>query len=188
MNAERIQLMQWNSTRTPRTFFTCGKRRCFRILKTRGKKGEGKEWENNSLISFKLMYLLMECVFIRCLSIHPPQEQKRCVDSSTLQREVKKVRKARNRKQEWKMMAFDKELRPDHHHPQTLRRGASSEGSLSPDGRLMLHCSFHKRYRCRKFGISNDYVAFRVKCSGRTQVFVCFCFAVSHVVAFRPVI
>ncbi|CAG5874342.1 unnamed protein product [Menidia menidia] len=63
------------------------------------------------------------------------REQKRCVDSSTLQREVRKVRKARNRRQEWKIMAFDKELRPDHHHPQTLRRGASSEGSLSPDGR-----------------------------------------------------
>ncbi|XP_054612063.1 actin-binding protein WASF3 isoform X1 [Dunckerocampus dactyliophorus] len=64
-----------------------------------------------------------------------PQEQKRCVDSSTLQQQVKKVRKARNRRQEWNMMAFDKELRPDHRHPQTLRRGASSEGSLSPEGR-----------------------------------------------------
>ncbi|XP_069569384.1 actin-binding protein WASF3 [Brachyistius frenatus] len=63
------------------------------------------------------------------------REQKRCVESSTLQREVKKVRKARNRRQQWNMMAFDKELRPDHRHPQTLRRGASSEGSLSPDGR-----------------------------------------------------
>lgn len=63
------------------------------------------------------------------------REQKRCVDSSTIQREVKKVRKARNRRQEWNMMAFDKELRPDHRHPQSLRRGASSEGSLSPDGR-----------------------------------------------------
>ncbi|CAI5643725.1 wiskott-Aldrich syndrome protein family member 3 [Oreochromis niloticus] len=63
------------------------------------------------------------------------REQKRCVDSSSIQREVKKVRKARNRRQEWNMMAFDKELRPDHRHPQTLRRGASSEGSLSPDGR-----------------------------------------------------
>ncbi|XP_076024964.1 actin-binding protein WASF3-like [Genypterus blacodes] len=63
------------------------------------------------------------------------REQKRCVDSSTLQREVKKVRKVRNRRQEWNMMAFDKELRPDHRHPHTLRRGASSEGSLSPDGR-----------------------------------------------------
>lgn len=63
------------------------------------------------------------------------REQKRCVDSNTIQREVKKVRKARNRRQEWNMMALDKELRPDHRHPQTLRRGASSEGSLSPDGR-----------------------------------------------------
>ncbi|XP_068457135.1 actin-binding protein WASF3 [Clinocottus analis] len=63
------------------------------------------------------------------------REQKRCVESSTLQREVKKVRKARNRRQEWNMMAFDKELRPDHRHPQSLRRGASSEGSLSPDSR-----------------------------------------------------
>uniref|UniRef100_A0A8D0AGT3 Wiskott-Aldrich syndrome protein family member n=1 Tax=Sander lucioperca TaxID=283035 RepID=A0A8D0AGT3_SANLU len=65
------------------------------------------------------------------------REQKRCVESSTLQREVKKVRKARNRRQEWNMMAFDKELRPDHRHPQSLHRGASSEGSLSPDGRLV---------------------------------------------------
>ncbi|XP_044077537.1 wiskott-Aldrich syndrome protein family member 3 isoform X2 [Siniperca chuatsi] len=63
------------------------------------------------------------------------RQRKRCVESSTLQREVKKVRKARNRRQEWNMMAFDKELRPDHRHPQTLRRGASSEGSLSPDSR-----------------------------------------------------
>lgn len=63
------------------------------------------------------------------------REQKRCVDSNTIQREVKKVRKARNRRQEWNMMALDKELRPDHRHPQSLRRGASSEGSLSPDGR-----------------------------------------------------
>ncbi|XP_034033340.1 wiskott-Aldrich syndrome protein family member 3-like [Thalassophryne amazonica] len=63
------------------------------------------------------------------------REQKRSVDSSTLHREVKKVRKARNRRQEWNMMAFDKELRPDHRHPPSLHRGASSEGSLSPDGR-----------------------------------------------------
>uniref|UniRef100_A0A8C6T013 Wiskott-Aldrich syndrome protein family member n=1 Tax=Neogobius melanostomus TaxID=47308 RepID=A0A8C6T013_9GOBI len=65
------------------------------------------------------------------------REQKRCVDSNTIQREVKKVRKARNRRQEWNMMALDKELRPDHRHPQSLRRGASSEGSLSPDGRFV---------------------------------------------------
>ncbi|XP_036071181.1 wiskott-Aldrich syndrome protein family member 3 isoform X2 [Oryzias melastigma] len=63
------------------------------------------------------------------------REQKRCVESNTFQRDVKKVRKARNRRQEWNIMAFDKELRPDHRHPQSLRRAASSEGSLSPDGR-----------------------------------------------------
>ncbi|KAI2664053.1 Wiskott-Aldrich syndrome protein family member 3 [Labeo rohita] len=63
------------------------------------------------------------------------REQKRCVDG-TLPREVKKVRKAHNRRQEWNMMAFDKELRPDHHHHHhSLHRGVSSEGSLSPDGR-----------------------------------------------------
>lgn len=62
------------------------------------------------------------------------KEQKRCVDG-TLQREVKKVRKARNRRQEWNMMAFDKELRPDHRHTQSLHRGGSSEGSLSPENR-----------------------------------------------------
>ncbi|XP_067263687.1 actin-binding protein WASF3 [Chanodichthys erythropterus] len=66
------------------------------------------------------------------------REQKRCVDG-TLPREVKKVRKAHNRRQEWNMMAFDKELRPDHrhhhHHHHPLHRGVSSEGSLSPEGR-----------------------------------------------------
>ncbi|KAK6305593.1 hypothetical protein J4Q44_G00243730 [Coregonus suidteri] len=65
------------------------------------------------------------------------REQKRCVDG-TLQREVKKVRKARNRRHEWNMMAFDKELRPDHRHPHSLHRGASSEGSLSPESRYDL--------------------------------------------------
>lgn len=62
------------------------------------------------------------------------QEQKRCVDG-TLQREVKKVRKARNRRQEWNMMAFDKELRPDLRHGHTMHRGGSTEGSMSPENR-----------------------------------------------------
>ncbi|XP_028839084.1 wiskott-Aldrich syndrome protein family member 3 [Denticeps clupeoides] len=62
------------------------------------------------------------------------REQKRCVDG-TLPREIKKVRKARNRRQEWNMLAFDKELRPDHRHAHCLHRGASSEGSLSPEPR-----------------------------------------------------
>ncbi|KAI2650989.1 Wiskott-Aldrich syndrome protein family member 3 [Labeo rohita] len=38
------------------------------------------------------------------------QEQKHIEDPT---REVKKVRKARNRRQEWNMMAYDKEFRPD---------------------------------------------------------------------------
>ncbi|XP_036377885.1 wiskott-Aldrich syndrome protein family member 3b [Megalops cyprinoides] len=71
------------------------------------------------------------------------KEQRRSVDG-TLQREVKKVRKARNRRQEWNMMAFDKELRPDHRHSHSLHRGASSEGSLSPDNRS--HSSDHTDY------------------------------------------
>ncbi|NXT56707.1 WASF3 protein, partial [Pluvianellus socialis] len=59
-------------------------------------------------------------------------EQKR-IDGTT--REVKKVRKARNRRQEWNMMAYDKELRPDNRLSQSVYHGASSEGSLSPDTR-----------------------------------------------------
>ncbi|XP_067290905.1 wiskott-Aldrich syndrome protein family member 3b [Pseudorasbora parva] len=62
------------------------------------------------------------------------KEQRRCVDG-TLQREVKKVRKARNRRQEWNMMAFDKELRPDHRHSHTVHRGGSTEGIMSPEHR-----------------------------------------------------
>ncbi|KAM4700602.1 actin-binding protein WASF3 [Discoglossus pictus] len=60
------------------------------------------------------------------------KEQKR-VDGTT--REVKKVRKARNRRQEWNMMAYDKELRPDNRLSPNVYQGASSEGSLSPDTR-----------------------------------------------------
>uniref|UniRef100_A0A8C0ESZ5 Wiskott-Aldrich syndrome protein family member n=1 Tax=Bubo bubo TaxID=30461 RepID=A0A8C0ESZ5_BUBBB len=60
------------------------------------------------------------------------KEQKR-IDGTT--REVKKVRKARNRRQEWNMMAYDKELRPDNRLSQSVYHGASSEGSLSPDTR-----------------------------------------------------
>ncbi|XP_025025299.1 wiskott-Aldrich syndrome protein family member 3 isoform X2 [Python bivittatus] len=57
------------------------------------------------------------------------KDQKR-IDGTT--REVKKVRKARNRRQEWNMMAYDKELRPDNRLSQNVYPGASSEGSLSP--------------------------------------------------------
>ena len=77
--------------------------------------------------------------------LSPPggeQEQRRCVDG-TLQREVKKVRKARNRRQEWNMMALDKELRPDHRHTIHRDRGTSSEGSMSPENRSV-HPRPHK--------------------------------------------
>ncbi|KAK9402398.1 wiskott-Aldrich syndrome protein family member 3 [Crotalus adamanteus] len=60
------------------------------------------------------------------------KDQKR-IDGTT--REVKKVRKARNRRQEWNMMAYDKELRPDNRLSQNVYPGASSEGSLSPETR-----------------------------------------------------
>uniref|UniRef100_A0A3Q1FRG5 Wiskott-Aldrich syndrome protein family member n=1 Tax=Acanthochromis polyacanthus TaxID=80966 RepID=A0A3Q1FRG5_9TELE len=75
------------------------------------------------------------------------QKQRRCVDG-TLQREVKKVRKARNRRQEWNMMALDKELRPDHRHTIHRDRGASSEGSMSPENRYELFPHFHHSTCC----------------------------------------
>ncbi|XP_054635690.1 actin-binding protein WASF3-like [Dunckerocampus dactyliophorus] len=57
------------------------------------------------------------------------KEQKHVEESSG--REVKKVRKARNRRQEWSLMAYDKELRPDART--TPSPYHTSEGSLSPD-------------------------------------------------------
>lgn len=104
----------------------------------RRQRVRGKEDFSCSLLKFCVYVWNRDSYILSCLPTHSTQEQKRCVESSTIQREVKKVRKVRNRRQEWNMMAFDKELRPDHRHPQTLRRGASSEGSLSPDGRLVL--------------------------------------------------
>ncbi|XP_031665494.1 wiskott-Aldrich syndrome protein family member 3-like [Oncorhynchus kisutch] len=58
------------------------------------------------------------------------KEQKQVEDPS---REVKKVRKARNRRQEWNMMAYDKEFRPENRLTPSPYHGMSSEGSLSPD-------------------------------------------------------
>ncbi|KAM9441094.1 actin-binding protein WASF3 isoform 2-T4 [Clarias gariepinus] len=54
------------------------------------------------------------------------QREQRSVEDGTLPREVRKVRKARNRRQEWNMMALDKELRPDHRHPHSVLQGALS--------------------------------------------------------------
>ncbi|KAE8299881.1 Wiskott-Aldrich syndrome protein family member 3 [Larimichthys crocea] len=57
------------------------------------------------------------------------KEQKHVEESSG--REVKKVRKARNRRQEWNLMAYDKELRPDARL--TPSPYHTSDGSMSPD-------------------------------------------------------
>ncbi|XP_009321602.1 PREDICTED: wiskott-Aldrich syndrome protein family member 3-like [Pygoscelis adeliae] len=61
------------------------------------------------------------------------QKEQRLGGDST--REVKKVRKARNRRLEWNMMAYDKEFRPDNRFSPSPYHMASSEGSLSPDNR-----------------------------------------------------
>ncbi|TNN60426.1 Wiskott-Aldrich syndrome protein family member 3 [Liparis tanakae] len=58
------------------------------------------------------------------------EQQKQVEDPS---REVKKVRKARNRRQEWNVLAYDKEFRPDARLTPSPYHGMSSEGSLSPD-------------------------------------------------------
>ncbi|XP_023692984.1 actin-binding protein WASF3-like [Paramormyrops kingsleyae] len=63
------------------------------------------------------------------------KEQKQLEDPS---REVKKVRKARNRRQQWNMMAYDKELRPDSRLTPSPYHGRSSESSLSPDSRSVM--------------------------------------------------
>lgn len=70
-----------------------------------------------------------------CLPSFPGHQEQKRIDGTT--REVKKVRKARNRRQEWNMMAYDKELRPDNRLSQSVYHGASSEGSLSPDTRCV---------------------------------------------------
>ncbi|XP_062420602.1 actin-binding protein WASF3-like isoform X2 [Pungitius pungitius] len=90
------------------------------------------------------------------------KEQKHVEESSG--REVKKVRKARNRRQEWNLMAYDKELRPD------ARRSPSpfhtSDGSMSPERSydLSFHTSPH--YHEAQGHDGKDHVAVA---SGQTQ-------------------
>ncbi|XP_023202224.1 wiskott-Aldrich syndrome protein family member 3-like isoform X2 [Xiphophorus maculatus] len=68
------------------------------------------------------------------------KEQQRQVEDPS--REVKKVRKARNRRQEWNVLAYDKEFRPDARLTPSPYHGMSSEGSLSPDSRSMASDSY----------------------------------------------
>ncbi|NXX80712.1 WASF3 protein, partial [Urocolius indicus] len=72
------------------------------------------------------------------------QKEQRLVEDST--REVKKVRKARNRRLEWNMMAYDKEFRPDNRFSPSPYHMASSEGSLSPDNRQPTLLLCHRSY------------------------------------------
>ncbi|KAK5848224.1 hypothetical protein PBY51_005856 [Eleginops maclovinus] len=67
------------------------------------------------------------------------EQQKQVEDPG---REVKKVRKARNRRQEWNVLAYDKEFRPDARLTPSPYHGMSSEGSLSPDSRSMTSDSY----------------------------------------------
>lgn len=93
-----------------------------------------KAIENNDrLYCYPINIPLFTDIFFLCVCVlTSPKEQKR-VDGTT--REVKKVRKARNRRQEWNIMAYDKELRPDNRLSPNIYQGASSEGSMSPDTR-----------------------------------------------------
>ncbi|XP_041634641.1 wiskott-Aldrich syndrome protein family member 3 isoform X2 [Cheilinus undulatus] len=68
------------------------------------------------------------------------KEQQRQVEDPG--REVKKVRKARNRRQEWNVLAYDKEFRPDARLTPSPYHGMSSEGSLSPDNKSMASDSY----------------------------------------------
>lgn len=52
---------------------------------------------------------------------------------------LSKVRKARNRRQEWNVLAYDKEFRPDARLTPSPYHGTSPEGSLSPDSRYVAH-------------------------------------------------
>ena len=78
-------------------------------------------------------YFSFASFFVFLPSLSSSQEQQKQVEDPS--REVKKVRKARNRRQEWNVMAYDKEFRPDARFTPSPYHGMSSEGSLSPDNR-----------------------------------------------------
>uniref|UniRef100_A0A3Q0RIE2 Wiskott-Aldrich syndrome protein family member n=1 Tax=Amphilophus citrinellus TaxID=61819 RepID=A0A3Q0RIE2_AMPCI len=63
------------------------------------------------------------------------------------------VRKARNRRQEWNVLAYDKEFRPDPRLAPSPYHGMSSEGSLSPDSRY-IHTHTHIHVKLMAFSFS----------------------------------
>nr|XP_020475979.1 wiskott-Aldrich syndrome protein family member 3-like [Monopterus albus] len=96
------------------------------------------------------------------------KEQKHVEESSG--REVKKVRKARNRRQEWNLMAYDKELRPDTRV--TPSPYHTSDGSMSPDRSGMSdNPSFPSspHHRDGNGHDGKDHVAIATGGSGQTQ-------------------
>ncbi|XP_069578114.1 actin-binding protein WASF3-like [Brachyistius frenatus] len=88
------------------------------------------------------------------------KEQKHVEESSG--REVKKVRKARNRRQEWNLMAYDKELRPDARL--TPSPYHTSDGSMSPDRSDDASSPHHPEAHDGK-----DHVTVATSGSGQTQ-------------------
>ncbi|XP_029354082.1 wiskott-Aldrich syndrome protein family member 3-like [Echeneis naucrates] len=84
------------------------------------------------------------------------KEQKHVEESSG--REVKKVRKARNRRQEWNLMAYDKELRPDARV--TPSPYHVSDSSMSPDSPHLHEAQGHP---------GKDHVTMTSGGSGQTQ-------------------
>ncbi|XP_060919377.1 actin-binding protein WASF3-like isoform X1 [Labrus mixtus] len=96
------------------------------------------------------------------------KEQKHVEESSG--REVKKVRKARNRRQEWNLMAYDKELRPDARV--TPSPYHTSDGSLSPDRSGMSDDPSHStspRHHDAQGHERKDHAAVATSGSGQTQ-------------------
>nr|XP_046233922.1 wiskott-Aldrich syndrome protein family member 3-like isoform X2 [Scatophagus argus] len=91
------------------------------------------------------------------------KEQKHVEESSG--REVKKVRKARNRRQEWNLMAYDKELRPDARV--TPSPYHTSDGSMSPDRSGMSDDPNSSHDMQRHDG--KDHVTMATGGSGQTQ-------------------
>ncbi|XP_075907533.1 actin-binding protein WASF3-like [Nelusetta ayraudi] len=91
------------------------------------------------------------------------KEQKHVEESSG--REVKKVRKARNRRQEWSLMAYDKELRPDARV--TPSPYQTSDGSVSPDRSVMSDDSSHHHDAQGHDG--KEHVALAAGGTGQTQ-------------------
>ncbi|XP_047222079.1 wiskott-Aldrich syndrome protein family member 3-like isoform X2 [Girardinichthys multiradiatus] len=103
----------------PSYFFSLWKEKMLQATENK-RKEKRRQKVNLSHPSIHLYpYLVSVCV----------QEQKQVEESSG--REVKKVRKARNRRQEWNLMAYDKELRPD--AQMTPSPYHTSDGSMSPD-------------------------------------------------------